>query len=430
MNWTMEDTPHQISARTTPTWELELLISGATVFGMLQLPGKLSEWFVTWLNSADEAMVSFVIPLGIYLQFSALMLAMTFVLHLCLRGYWVALVGLNSVYPEGVKWEKLKLGPYSLEANRLAAGGMADRIEVADNRATRVFAIGFGIAMFMLAPIVLVGILLIVTFIVQWLGWNEKTAQVIFWVAFALLATPVLLAVFIDRHFGARLPREGTLARLLRGILLAYARVGMSRTGNPLIALYTSYIGRRKAGFVLVGLMLPALFFSFLMLMGSRLDAASMSFVGLPSDRMESTHRLDVRHYDSLRGDAATLDPQPTIADPVVSGPYLKLFIPYVPRRYNPALAKACPETIPARNTDGAAALACLRKLQPLSLDGKVIEAPWLISQDPRTGQRGMVVMIAVSKLEEGAHELVLAPLPKAEDAQREPKAVRIAFWK
>ncbi len=426
----MEDEAHRIPTRTTPTWELELLISGATVFGMLQLPGKLSEWFITWLNSADAAMVSFVIPLGIYLQFSALMLAMTFVLHLCLRGYWVALVGLNSVYPDGVKWEKLKLGPYSLEANRLATGGMADRIEVADNRATRVFAIGFGIAMFMLAPIVIVGALLIVTFVVQWLGWNERMAQGVFWIVFGLLLTPVLLTVFIDRHFGARVPGQDRLARVMRGILLIYARLGMSRNGNPLIALYTSHVGRRKAGFVLVGLMLPALFFSFLMLMGNHIDAASMSFAGLPSDRMESTHRLEVRHYDSLRGDAATLDPQPFIADPVVTGPYLKLFIPYVPRRYNPALEKACPEAMPARNTDGAAALACLRKLQPLTLDGKVIEAPWLISQDPRTGQRGMVVMIAVSKLEDGAHVLTLAPLPRAEDAQREPKAVRIPFWK
>ena len=426
----MEDQANRIPAQPTPTRELELLISGATVFGMLQLPGKLSEWFVTWLNAADEAMVSFVIPLGIYLQFAALMLAMTFVLHLCLRGYWVALVGLNSVYPDGVKWEQLKLGPYSLEANRLAAGSMADRIEAADNRATREFAIGFGIAMFMLAPILVVGALLIVTLVTQWLGWNERMAQVVFWSVFALLLVPVLLAAFVDRQFGSRLAREGAPARGIRRVLFAYAHVGMSRNGNPLIALYTSHVGRRKAGFVLVGLMLPALFFSFLMLMGNRFDGASMSFTGLPSDRMDTTHRLDVRRYDSLRGDAATLDPQPSIPDPVVTGPYLKLFIPYVPRRYNPALEKACPEAMPARNTDGAAALACMRKLQPLTLDGAVVDVPWLISQDPRTGQRGMVVMIAVSKLAEGAHELVLAPLPRAANAEREPKAVRIAFWK
>ena len=426
----MEEEAHRIPSRTTPTWELELLISGATVFGLLQLPGKLSEWFVAWLNSADEVMAEFVIPLGVYLQFSALMLAMTFVLHLCLRGYWVALVGLNSVYPDGVNWEAMKLGPINLEASRAASGSMAERIEAADNRATRVFAIGFGIAMFMLGPIVVIGVLLLLMAIVLWLGWDERLAMHVFWIVFAALLAPVLIAVMVDRYYGARLSRESRRAVLLRHILGLYARVGVSRNGNALITLYVSRMGRRKAGFILVGLMLPAMLFSVLMLLGNRIDGGAASFAGLPGDRSESSHRLDYRRYDSLRGDAATLDPQPYIADPVVSGPYLKLFIPYVPRRYNPALKAACPEAVPARNTDGADALACMQRLQPLTLDGKKIDAPWLATRDARTGQRGMVVMIAVSKLEEGPHELVLTRMPRLDTDDRELKVVRIPFWK
>ena len=33
--------PDAIPAKTTPTWEMELLLSGATVFGLLQLPDAL-----------------------------------------------------------------------------------------------------------------------------------------------------------------------------------------------------------------------------------------------------------------------------------------------------------------------------------------------------------------------------------------------------
>ncbi|MFL5542802.1 MAG: hypothetical protein ACJ8J0_27725, partial [Longimicrobiaceae bacterium] len=39
---TLGQTPHEPRVRP---WELELLISGALVFGMMQLPGRLDAWF-------------------------------------------------------------------------------------------------------------------------------------------------------------------------------------------------------------------------------------------------------------------------------------------------------------------------------------------------------------------------------------------------
>ena len=35
----------------------------------------------------------------------------TFIAHLCLRGYWIALLGLESVWSDGWNWDRLKLGP-------------------------------------------------------------------------------------------------------------------------------------------------------------------------------------------------------------------------------------------------------------------------------------------------------------------------------
>ena len=38
-------------------------------------------------------------------------LAVTFALHLLLRAQWIALVGMDSVYPQGVRLDKLRMGP-------------------------------------------------------------------------------------------------------------------------------------------------------------------------------------------------------------------------------------------------------------------------------------------------------------------------------
>ena len=116
---------NEISKRTTPTWEVELLISGATVFGLLQLPAPLHRWLSIAGQAHGESVYQAIKMFGIYIQFSLWILIVTFVMHLFMRGYWIALVGMNSVYPKGIQWEKVKgFGPIykeSLEKNIVRA---------------------------------------------------------------------------------------------------------------------------------------------------------------------------------------------------------------------------------------------------------------------------------------------------------------------
>ena len=122
--------PATIPARTTPTWEMELLISGATVFGLLQLPALADSLLFHAHNSGPPIVALFVLPLWIYVKTALLTLAATFVVHLCLRGYWVALVGLSSVYPGGVRWDRVaeRAGPLSLASMRAKIGDIGDTI--------------------------------------------------------------------------------------------------------------------------------------------------------------------------------------------------------------------------------------------------------------------------------------------------------------
>ena len=100
---------NQIPKETTPTWEMELLISGATVFGLLSLPGKIDALFYNLFNRSGEDASALLLPLWIYAKISLLTLIATFVLHLVLRGHWTAMVGLNSVYPDGIHFRRVKL---------------------------------------------------------------------------------------------------------------------------------------------------------------------------------------------------------------------------------------------------------------------------------------------------------------------------------
>src|SRR5690606_8049809 len=82
---------------TTPTWEVELLISGVAVFAMLQLPGWLDANYFALRPRLAEVWLQPLSPLHMYLKGAAVILAVTFVLHLICRAHWIALVGMSSV---------------------------------------------------------------------------------------------------------------------------------------------------------------------------------------------------------------------------------------------------------------------------------------------------------------------------------------------
>lgn len=81
------------------SWELELLISGGAVFSLIQFPEILNEWLsVIRLMTAfpGYTVILIVSLIGIKI------LTHGFILHLILRSYWLALVCLNYVFPQGI----------------------------------------------------------------------------------------------------------------------------------------------------------------------------------------------------------------------------------------------------------------------------------------------------------------------------------------
>jgi len=81
------------------SWELELLISGGAVFSLIQFPEILNEWLRvirTMTTFPGYTVILIVSLIGIKI------LTHGFILHLILRSYWLALVCLNYVFPEGI----------------------------------------------------------------------------------------------------------------------------------------------------------------------------------------------------------------------------------------------------------------------------------------------------------------------------------------
>tara|TARA_B100001287_G_C22557800_1_gene469980 strand:+ start:325 stop:909 length:585 start_codon:yes stop_codon:yes gene_type:complete len=88
--------------------ELELLISGGAIFGLL----KLSNGFVNFLKNYKlvydfQILNVDVLDFLVLFRFAISLLIIGFLAHLIVRAYWLSLVCLNYVFPKGINFNKL-----------------------------------------------------------------------------------------------------------------------------------------------------------------------------------------------------------------------------------------------------------------------------------------------------------------------------------
>ncbi len=426
----------RLSPRTTPTWEMELLVSGATVFGLMQLPPVADRILFGLYNAASPDLAGLVLPLWIYVKFMLLTLVATFVAHLALRGYWVALAGLASVYPEGIRWDRLarRMGPLYLDISRRDIGELADAIERADNRASRVFGVGFGLAAMMLMPIALVLVMMALLSVYRLFGDAGSDLVSIVLVGFVLLVSVFGLVVWWDQRRGAVATADGLEGRALRTSLRLYSAIGLSRASNPLLVLFSSNEGTGRTMGILGGVMAVIFAIVTLQAVGDRLGWSMGDYAGLPPDRRAIADTVLPEHYASQRGDKPRLGPVPFIPDPVVRGDYLRLFVPYFPQRHNAAMERTCPDALADTGDIGPRArLDCLASIHAIAIDGIAQPIRFDAAEDARTGQRGMLAMIPVKALADGRHELTVLPPRRKRDDEPGAKPVtpyRIPFWR
>ncbi len=413
---TTVDLADAIPRHTTPTWEMELLVSGATTFGLLQLPSLLDRSFFHLINGAAYDYAELLKPLWIYSKVALVTLILTFLAHLCLRGYWVALVGMNSVYPGGVRWDKLRLGPLARRVAESAAPDAAAEIEIADNRATRVFGTGVGVAMLLLIPIMMVAIGLAAVVAMRALFGADIPVGKAFISVLGVLLLPGILASQADRLFPGLLREDSVAGRLAQGILAVYGHVGMGGRSNPLITLYVSHEGRMRMVLTMVVVIGGVMTVVLAPLMA---DEGSLPI-------LDASLRIDAQSQPAYYADSAVdrsiYLPRPWIESRVATGPYVQLFVPFLPRRQLQAMRTACPGKAPDMD--------CLAKVIDLRLDGGAVATPFEMSADPQTGQRGAVVMVPVAALAAGRHELSLARPGERNDDGTPVARDRIAFWK
>jgi hypothetical protein len=422
--------PGQFPEHTTPTWEVELLISGVAVFAMLQWPGWLDNQMFALTPRLDTNLAGMLLSLYLYLKSAALILAVTFALHLMLRAHWIALVGMHSVYPDGVLWGKLRMGSVQREIEQGRHGCAAVSIERADNRATVVFAIGVMLASRLLQIGLLVAVLFTLILVgASLIGINVNLFPV-FSLCFASIILLMVLSRRIDRLLGQRLQQHGLPRCMLAATLRVLGYSGIGRRSEVMMLL-ASHGSERRINLLTV-IIFSALFTTMIFGMHAMKDPVRAGSYQLFPFGVDAARTLRRAHYDDQRDplhDPAT----PFVQSAAIEAAYLRLTVPYRPQLDAPAQQSHCASALamPTGDASGAAMLDCLARLHAVSLDGHPLATlHYDIGSDPRTGRPALQAMIDVRSLANGRHMLRLARAPASAAVGDRDDADIIAFWR
>lgn len=152
------------------TGEVELIISAAVVFGLFQVPGLLDDWFDGVQVRLGGVWFSMIFVLWYYTKLIVYTLIGSFSLHLLTRAYWIGLLGLDSAFPDGVRWDRLRYGPLASQEYRRLTPPLPRLARAADRVGSTIFAAGFWIVLLFALSVAMAAVAGVLSLLIVRLG--------------------------------------------------------------------------------------------------------------------------------------------------------------------------------------------------------------------------------------------------------------------
>ncbi len=154
------------------SWSAELIISGAAIYGSFQLPWLLTKLINYSLLNFSDDILEIMYLVFTYLTFTISILMVNFVLHFVLRSLWVGLIGLSSVFPQGISEESESYSKSYLQQLKHDFGDLRAYHEKIDRLCSIIFAFSFSFAMIFLSISVLVLTIAGIAYLIHQLNQN------------------------------------------------------------------------------------------------------------------------------------------------------------------------------------------------------------------------------------------------------------------
>tara|TARA_R110002049_G_scaffold260412_1_gene436248 strand:+ start:6530 stop:7897 length:1368 start_codon:yes stop_codon:yes gene_type:complete len=397
------------------TDELELIISSLTIFALFSIPGWLFDKIADIYTHLSTSLAIAGIVGTSLLAGTSYGLAVCFLVHLMARAYWVGLIGLRSVFPDGINWSKTPgLGPLSRQYYRDTLPNLDAVIRSTDRLASSLFAV---ISMLTLSILwfgtILVLILVISGVIGARFGLTNTgmgVGAVILLVVF--LCVP-LLVYLLDAQLLARFSRLRE-NRILVGTVSFLRRIaGLAYPQRLVLPVQLTLQSNTRPVAFFIALILSTMV---IVMVGNTSAAAwrnftlSEEFVYLDSAQVQGGLRST--YYEDMPSSLDRLRGWPRVDSFNQGGSFARLFLPYHPLRDNLVLDQLCGSAEEAPDK-----IACLRQLWAVEIDGRAVSLEdFEAAERADLGMRGLIGLVPLGGLEPGLRRIEVVWNPSGEE--------------
>ncbi|MBK8656567.1 MAG: hypothetical protein IPN20_22235 [Haliscomenobacter sp.] len=426
------------------SWNLELLISGFSIFLLIGLIDKLVSyfgniWAATGHIQSTVMMLNFLLAV---VTLGAITLTINLVLHMLLRGFWIGGIGLRSVSKE-IPLEKLRYAePF---ASRLSerVPSLDKVLQRIDRICSGIFAFAFLIALMFFSLfsviLVMVGCLFFLTQLIPLFPEKVNFIPGIFIGGFILVWLSLSALYFADTITLGLLKRKRWIARWYYPVYQFFGLVSFAYVYRSIYYHLITNYSRRK-----IQLALFAYLFGFMAIPFIKYDY----FIFFP-DTPKGTE-METNYYDALRPEDTFIQVA-SIPDRMVEGDFLPVFIRYNVNE-NDRIAAQCNGYTPSKKgglvsgirikngirisdpkiseKDPDALLGCLRNYYAVYVDSTRTVPDFYFYRHPQHHQRGILGMVGIASLPPGKHTLRLTRRIKTKGKPAEEDVAEIPFWR
>lgn len=386
------------------TDELELIISSLTIFALFSLPGWVFDnysGFYTHLSTAFAVAGTIGIAMVAGVCYG---LAACFVVHLMARAYWVGLIGLRTVFPDGINWSRTPgIGPLTRERYREYLPNLDTVIRRTDRLASSLFAV---ISLLTLTVLWFGTIMLLTMVVAANIGGRFGLTNAGMGVGALLLVVvfmglPALLW-FADAVLAARIPRLQESRGFLGFVRLLGWATGIVYPRRLILPVQLTLQSNTRPVIFYIALMTAIA--AIVVLGNTRMVGwvnftVSSEFTYLTTTDVANGFRST--YYEDMASPKDRIRAHPRIDSFTQTGSFVRLFLPYQPLRDNLVLDQLCNLTVDEENVE------CLRKLWAVSIDDQSVSMEgFQTAERMDIGMRGLIGLVPMAGLEPGLRNI------------------------
>lgn len=432
------------------SWQLELILTGFAIFLVLGLKTPIDQLFNSSLKIglASDKFGVLLIWMGA-IRLIWYFIITNLVIHLFLRSFWIALIGLRYVSGD-IDFKQLNLAPKFNDFLNKKVKGFDQYIERLEKICSAIFAFTFLIIFVILSSTLFLLILeTLGTFVLHPV---EDTFGVAGKTFSTIVQTSLVLGAFLYIIDFVTLGWLKSLKGFSKVYYPIYRLFGWLTLAPIYRPLYYNLVDNRFGRWV--GLLtLPYLVLALVM------SSVKIQY-GKYFPKENTTYKLTTDRYDDTRDDLVeTLNHLTTSSIPskYVDRDFLEVFLPYVGSLDNPALELVCPNIKPAQkekvvfgaggainigfrkpleyNVDSI--MLCFQNIFRLSInDSTYTDQNWMLYTHPTRKVNGFLCILDIGHLKKGRHDLKIQRFSRnisESDSLLQVKWLKpnsIPFWK